>query len=104
MRYEAERLRRADALAFGDTQWIQTGLSAALDALAALPVGRRPDVGPAEGRGDLGRWIRVGRSVAHRNTAAECSVVAPAGRFANAVASGGSPVDSGHSTCSSSVR
>ncbi len=46
MRYEAERLRRADALAFGDTQWIQTGLSAALDALAALPVGRRSDVGP----------------------------------------------------------
>ncbi len=46
IRHQAERLRRADPLAFGDTRWIQTGLSAALDALAAMPVGRTPAVGP----------------------------------------------------------
>jgi hypothetical protein len=72
IRFQAERLRRADPLSFGDTRWIQLALIAALDSLVALPTGRaarmRPWVAAARRATDA---ITPGRSLSFQRAAVQ---------------------------------
>jgi hypothetical protein len=46
VRFEAERLARADPLSFDHARWMQAGLSAAIDAIEALPRGKARHMRP----------------------------------------------------------
>ena len=72
IRFEAERLRRADPLSFGDTRWIQLGLAAALDSMEALPSGSAPDMKPwlAAARRAT-QAIKSGRSLSFQRAAVQ---------------------------------
>ena len=46
VRFEAERLARADPLSFDHARWVQAGLAAAVDGLEALPRARAGHIRP----------------------------------------------------------
>jgi hypothetical protein len=72
IRFQAERMRRTDAVALGQAEWIKIALTAALDALdAALPERREALIRWQEGaRSALGS-IRSGRSVTFQRAAVQ---------------------------------